>query len=267
MRAFVAIEGSVAVISGAGSGIGRASALSLARRGAQVVVTDLDGERANAVAGEIADEGGKSLALQCDVSDIAAFEHVRDRALDEYGRIDIVMNNVGIIAMGSPETLPLQGWEHVIDINLLSVVRSNLTFLPYLLSQGSGHIVNTASASGLLAHGFDRLPYVATKHALVGLTESLALYLRPRGIGVTCLCPSGVITNITEQITTYGVTGRPRSPDHPIVEASVVGDLVVDAIETGRFLVLTASEVHDELVERASDMDAYIDAYAPLEPN
>ncbi len=266
MTAFVAIEGSVAVISGAGSGIGRASALSLARRGAQVVVTDLDGERASAVAGEISEEGGKSLPLQCDVSDIAAFEHVRDRTLDEYGRIDIVMNNVGIIAMGSPETLPLQGWEHVIDINLLSVVRSNLTFLPHLLSQGSGHIVNTASASGLLAHGFDRLPYVATKHALVGLTESLALYLRPRGIGVTCLCPSGVITNIGEQITAYGVTGRPRSPDHPIVEASVVGDLVVDAIDTGRFLVLTASEVHDELVERASDMEAYIDAYAPLEP-
>ncbi len=187
-------------------------------------------------------------------------------ALEEYGRIDIVMNNVGVLAMGPPETIPLEGWERVIDINLLSVVRSNLIFLPHLLSQGSGHIVNTASASGLLAHGFDRLPYVSTKHALVGLTESLALYLRPRGIGVTCLCPSGVVTNIAEQITTYGVAGRPRSPDHPIVDASVVGDLVVDAIDTGRFLVLTASEVHDELMERASDMDAYIETYAPSSP-
>jgi NAD(P)-dependent dehydrogenase (short-subunit alcohol dehydrogenase family) len=257
---FVALEGSVAIISGAGSGIGRASALALARRGTRIVVTDLDGDRAATVAGEIAAMGGESLSVSCDVSSLAALEHVRDCSLDRFGRIDIVMNNVGVIAMGPPESLPLEGWERVIDINLLSVVRSNLVFLPHLLSQGRGHVVNTASASGLLAHGYDRLPYVATKHAVVGLTESLALYLRPRGIGVTCLCPSGVITNIVEQITSYGGPGPPRSPNHRVVEASVVGDLVADAIEDGRFLVLTASEVHDELVRRASDMEAYIDA-------
>jgi len=261
MTAFVSIEGSVAVITGAGSGIGRASALALARRGAHIVVTDLDEDRASAVASEVAAAGGVSLAMLCDVGDLSSFEEVRERTLERFGRIDIVMNNVGVIAMGSPETLPMQGWERVIDINLLGVVRSNLAFLPHLLSQGSGHIVNTASASGLLAHGFDRLPYVATKHALVGLTESLALYLCPRGIGVTCLCPSGVITNIVEQITTYGEAGTPRAPNHVVVEASVVGDLVVEAIDDGRFLVLTASEVQDELVMRANDMEAYINAH------
>jgi NAD(P)-dependent dehydrogenase (short-subunit alcohol dehydrogenase family) len=96
------------------------------------------------------------------------------------------------------------------------------------------------------------------------MTESLALYLRPRGIGVTCLCPSGVMTNIVEQITTYGEPGTPRSPNHPVVEASVVGDLVVDAVDCGRFLVLTASEVQDELIERARDMDAYIESRASV---
>jgi len=265
MTGFVTLEGSVAIISGAGSGIGRASALSLARRGARVVVTDLDIDRAEAVAAEITEKGGKSLSVQCDVGSLAALEHVRECALGEFGRIDIVMNNVGVIAMGAPETLPLEGWERVIDINLLSVVRSNLTFLPLLLSQGGGHIVNTASASGLLAHGYDRLPYVATKHAVVGLTESLALYLRPRGIGVTCLCPSGVITNIVEQITSYGEPGTPRSPQYPVVEATVVGDLVADAIENGRYFVITASQVHDELLERAYDMDAYIDSLTSSE--
>jgi NAD(P)-dependent dehydrogenase (short-subunit alcohol dehydrogenase family) len=259
MKGFVTIAGSVAVVSGAGSGIGRAAALSLAARGARVMVTDLVSERAESVAAEIIGAGGSAVAQECNVADIDALEQVRDRTLEEFGQIDIVMNNVGVIALGPPETLPIAEWERVIDVNLLSFVRSNLTFLPLLLAQGRGHIVNTASASGLLAYGFDRLPYVATKHAVVGLTESLAFYLRPRGIGVTCLCPSGVITNIVEQMTSFGEPITPRAPSYPIVEAAVVGELVADAITYGRFLVLTAAEVQDELEERTRDIEAYID--------
>jgi NAD(P)-dependent dehydrogenase (short-subunit alcohol dehydrogenase family) len=259
MKGFVTIDGSVAVVSGAGSGIGRAAALSLAARGARVMVTDLVAERAESVAAEIIGAGGSAVALECNVADSSALEQVRDRTLEEFGQIDIVMNNVGVIALGPPETLPIAEWERVIDVNLLSFVRSNLTFLPLLLAQGRGHIVNTASASGLLAYGYDRLPYVATKHAVVGLTESLAFYLRPRGIGVTCLCPSGVITNIVEQMTSFGDPITPRAPSYPIVEADVVGELVADAITDGRFLVLTATEVQDELEERTHDIEAYID--------
>ncbi|MCU1458914.1 MAG: short-chain dehydrogenase/reductase [Actinomycetia bacterium] len=266
MTAFVEIPGSVAIVSGAGSGIGRASAHSLAKRGASVVVTDVNGERAESVAGEITAVGGAAIWAQCDVTDGDAIERVRDLALHELGHLEIVMNNVGVLAMGPPETLPFELWQRIIEINLLSVVRSNLVYLPHLLAQGRGHVVNTASASGLLAHGFDRLPYVTTKHAVVGMTESLALYLRPRGIGVTCLCPSGVVTNIVEQITFFGEPATPRSPDHPVVEAEVVGELVADAIETGRFLVLTATEVQDEVVARARDIDAYIDSYTQGDP-
>jgi NAD(P)-dependent dehydrogenase (short-subunit alcohol dehydrogenase family) len=259
MKSFVNIAESVAVVSGAGSGIGRAAAISLAARGARVMVSDLVEERADAVAAEIVAAGGAASAQECNVADIGALEHVRQQTLEEFGQIDIVMNNVGVIALGPPETLPLQEWERVIDVNLLSIVRSNLTFLPLLLAQGRGHIVNTASASGLLAYGFDRLPYVATKHAVVGLTESLAFYLRPRGIGVTCLCPSGVITNIVEQMTSFGEAITPRAPSYPIVAAEVVGELVADAITDGRFMVLTATEVQDELEERTRDIEAYID--------
>jgi pimeloyl-ACP methyl ester carboxylesterase len=110
----------------------------------------------------------------------------------------------------------------------------------------------------LLACGYDRLPYVTTKHAIVGMSESLALYLRPRGIGVTCLCPSGVNTNIVEQMTFLGSPSTPRSPDYPVVEAEIVGELVADVVADGRFLVLTVPEVHDEMVERAADIDAYL---------
>jgi NAD(P)-dependent dehydrogenase (short-subunit alcohol dehydrogenase family) len=137
-------------------------------------------------------------------------------------------------------------------------VRSNLVFLPHLLEQRRGHIVNTASTAGLLPYGFDRLPYTTTKHALVGLSESLALYLRPQGIGVSCVCPAGVRTNIVEQIQFFGDTTAPRAPSLPLVDAELVGELVVDAIERDRFLVVTAPEVRDEMVDRARDLDEYV---------
>lgn len=259
MRGFVEIDSAVAVITGAGSGIGRSSALALARRGARVVVSDVDADRAATVAEEIAGAGGGSVAAACDVTDLAAVERLRDIALAEFGRVDIVMNNVGVITMGPPEAIPVEAWSRILDINILGTVRSTNTFLPLLIEQGSGHLINTASASGLLAYGYDRLPYVASKHALVGMTEALARYLRPKGIGVTCVCPSGVLTNIVEQITIFGAPDSPRAPDHAIVGADVVGDLVCEAVDTGRFLVVTTLEVTDEVARRAADIEAYLD--------
>ena len=100
-----------------------------------------------------------------------------------------MFNNVGVLAMGAPESLPVEAWQRVLDLNLLSIARSNLVFLPLLLEQGRGHVVNTSSASGLLAYGFDRLPYVASKHAVVGISEALALYLAPKGIGAHLRLP------------------------------------------------------------------------------
>lgn len=245
----------VAVITGAGSGIGRATAHSFARKGSRIVVTDIDANRAEAVAAELGDQ---AVAARVDVTDLAELEAVRELALDRFGRVDIVMNNVGILAVGAVEDIPLEAWQRVVDVNLMGVVRSNLVFLPMLLKQGSGHIVNTASTAGLLPYGFDRLPYTATKHAIVGLSESLALYLRPFGIGVSCLCPAGVATNIFEQVTFYGEPRTPRSPNLPIVDAESVGELVADAIVAGRFLILTAPEVSAELAERGSGIDDYL---------
>jgi NAD(P)-dependent dehydrogenase (short-subunit alcohol dehydrogenase family) len=258
VTAFVDIRESAAVITGAGSGIGRATALSLARRGCRVVVSDIDGERAKAVAEEIGATGAAARAIACDVTQSVDLAALRDCALDAFGQIDIVMNNVGVLAVGPPEAIPLEAWQRIIDINLLGVVRSNLVFLPLLMAQARGHIVNTASTAGLLPYGFDRLPYTTTKHAIVGMSESLALYLRPHGIGVSCLCPAGVMTNIVEQITFYGEASTPRAPSLPIVPAEGVGELVADAIVNDRFLVLTAPEVLDELRERAQDPDGYI---------
>ena len=263
MPAFGDLADAIAVFTGAGSGIGRATARVFADRGACVVVSDVDPARADEVAREIAAEGGSAVATVCDVASMSDLERLRDVALDAFGRVDIVMNTVGVIVVGPPEQIPLEEWERVIDLNLLGMVRSNAAFLPLLIEQGRGHVVNTGSRWGLLAFGYERLPYVATKHAVVGMSEALAFYLAPKGIGVTCLCPSGVHTNITELVRVVGdpvapLSARSTTAASAVLAAEVVGEMVADAVEHGRFLVLTDPGVQDEVIEHATDLDAYI---------
>lgn len=252
------LKGAVAVLTGAGSGIGRAAAISLAARGARIAASDIEAARAEETAALVEAAGGEAIGVRVDVAKDGDLEELRDRCLERFGRVDVVVNNVGVLAMGAPESLPVEAWERVLDLNVLSIARSNVVFLPLLLEHGRGHVVNTSSASGLLAYGFDRLPYVASKHAVVGISEALALYLAPKGIGLTCVCPSGVMTNILEQITVYGEATSPRAPQHPIVEPAAVGELIADAVTRGTFLVVTAPEIHDELRERATDPEAYM---------
>ena len=124
--------------------------------------------------------------------------------LAEFGSIDVVVNNVGVMVAGRPEAIPVDEWQRVLDLNVLGTVRSNRVFLPLLMEQGRGHVVNTASASGILNYAYDRTPYAASKAAVVMLSEALFMYLRPYGVGVSCLCPAGVATNILEQIRFVG---------------------------------------------------------------
>jgi NAD(P)-dependent dehydrogenase (short-subunit alcohol dehydrogenase family) len=253
--------GKVAVVTGAASGIGRASAVALANRGTSVLVADINEDGAQAAVAEIVANGGSAFAMRCDVADDAAFEALKGAALARYGRVDIVMNNAGGITRGLPEHVPLEEWRRVLDINLLSVVRSNLAFLPLLIEQRSGHIVNTASFAGLMTYSFDRLAYSAAKAAVIQISEGLAIYLRPQGIGVTVLCPGPVKTNIMAGLRSFGPPTDTRGPGpaFSLMEAEQAGEMVADAILADRFMLPTHENVRELLVERASDWDGFIE--------
>ncbi len=255
MRSF---GGAVAVITGAGSGIGRATALTLAERGCAIAVADKDAHRAAAVAAEISERGGRAVGVECDVTSDHDVTGLSETTMSGFGRIDIVMSNVGIIAKGLPMDIPMEAWTSVIDVNLLGTVRVLRTFLPALLEQGSGHVVTTGSTAGLFPYAFDRLPYAATKAGIVALTESLALYLRPRGIGVSCFCPAGVMTNIVEQIREFGPATPVQAPQVPIITAEEAGRLVVEGIVEDRLLILTHPEAAAMTERHASDLEGFV---------
>lgn len=259
----------VAVITGAASGIGRAIAGALADRGAHIVAVDVDDDGLAALTDELGNGGGAAVPQHADVSKSGAFEGVRDAALRRFGRVDIVVNNVGVLTNGLPEDIPVSEWQRILDVNLMSVVRSNAAFLPLLLGQGSGHLVNTASFAGLFTYSYDRLPYAASKAAIVALSEGLAIYLRPKNIGVTLLCPGPVLTNIAAAVPRFGGGAPLRIPGEQfeLLDAAAVGEMCADAILRNRFFLPTHPPVVDELRRRVDDWDAYIDYQISREPD
>lgn len=258
----------VAVITGAGSGIGAAIATSLAARGCHIVAVDIDPDRLATTATALATHGVSTVTIPADIADPEAFTDIRDRTLTQFGHADVVVNNVGVLTNGLPQDIPVSEWKRIIDINLMSVVRSNAAFLPVLLNQGSGHIVNTASFAGLFTYSYDRMPYAATKAAIVQITEGLALYLRPKNIGVTLLCPGPVLTNIADNVPTFGTGATLRTPgDHfELLPPRTVGELVADAIVSNRFFAPTHPQVVEELRRRADDWDGYLDTQIARDP-
>ena len=269
------ITGSVAVVTGAASGIGRATALELARRGAHIVAADIHEDRLEELRVEVEEMGQRVLTIRCDVTFDDQVEHLRVEALEEMGRVDIVMNNAGVVAMGPPETMTMEEWDWILQVNLYGVIRGVRAFLPHMLERGTGHIVNTASLAGLFAYAWDTIPYITGKFAVAGFTEALALYARPLGVGVSLVCPGLVDTNLGETARFVGIddpsTWLKEIQLPAPVAPEAVATRVCDAVAEDRFLVLTEDElVKERTTQRATDHDAFVAdmiARLPTPPN
>src|SRR3954454_22501077 len=181
-----------AIVTGGGSGIGEALCRALAARGDTVVVADIDGANAERVAGEI---GGT--AAKCDVRDAPAVQALVDDTVAAHGRLDLIFNNAGIGVGGDVLDLTVAHWDRIIDINLRGVVHGVQAAYPVMAKQGSGSIVNTASMAGLTQPPY-LAPYVATKHAVVGLSLSLREEAKAHGVNVTVVCPGWIDTPLLD---------------------------------------------------------------------
>ncbi|HUF84779.1 MAG TPA: SDR family oxidoreductase, partial [Acidimicrobiia bacterium] len=149
------VDGTVAVITGGASGIGRATALELARGGADVVVADLHDERAAEVVSEIEGLGRKALAVHCDVASDDDVERLAREAFDAFDHVDILFNNAGVPLLGPPDRVPMADWDWILQINLYGPIRGVRAFVPAMIKRGHGYVVNTASIAGLLAYSWD----------------------------------------------------------------------------------------------------------------
>jgi 3-oxoacyl-[acyl-carrier protein] reductase len=192
------LDGKVALITGAGSGIGRASAERFAAEGAQVVVVDLKGEAETAAAIEAA--GGESLALTTDVADEDAVATMAEMAVERFGRVDVLMNNAGVLDdyLAAADT-PTAVWDRVLGVNLNAQFFTARALVPQMLERGDGAIINVASTAGLNG-GNGGVAYTASKHGVIGFTRQLAFDYARKGIRCNVICPGAVETGMTKEI-------------------------------------------------------------------
>jgi len=197
--------GKTAFVTGGASGIGLALGQAFAHAGMKVVLADIEAKvLANAVAG-LEKEGASVIGVACDVADSESVNRAARTAFETFGNVHVVCNNAGVAAGGGIDTISLDNWRWVVDVNLMGVVHGVHAFLPHIRAHGEGgHFVNTASMAGMVS-GMGFSPYTATKFAVVAMSEGLAQQLKPFGIGVTVLCPGYVRTRI-------GESGRNRQP-------------------------------------------------------
>ena len=203
------LAGKVALVTGAGSGIGRASAERFAAEGAQVVVVDVMG--ADATVATIEAAGGEALALATDVADEAAVAAMAEAALVRFGRVDVLMNNAGILDSYEPAAeTSTETWNRVLGFNLYGQFFTSRALLPQMVERGDGAIINVASTAGLNG-GNGGAAYTTSKHAVIGFTRQLCFDYARKGIRCNVICPGAVETGMTKEIF--------ASPDAAVMEA------------------------------------------------
>ncbi|MGI9322515.1 MAG: SDR family oxidoreductase [Pseudomonadales bacterium] len=253
------LDDRIAVITGAGSGIGRALAVRFAQRGARhVVCTDLNEDDAEATA-QMIGAGASSAAL--DVAEEKAIEDLVEQTEDEIGNIDIFVSNAGYGQGGGLE-LPTGDWERMMRVHTWSHLAAARAVIPYMVARGGGYLLNTASAAGLLTQ-MDSGPYAVSKHAALAFSEWVAINYGDQGIGVSVLCPQAVRTNISANAikndnAEEGLDMIGQASADGVLEPEVVADACIEAMAEGRFLVLPHPQVATYFQRKANDYDRWL---------
>jgi len=238
------LNGKVAVVTGGGSGIGRGISRALAAQGVRVVVADVDAGRADAVAASLRERGAMARGEFVDVSSLASVERLAAAALSAFGGVDVVCNNAGVYIGGSVRELTPDDWRWIMSVNLDGVYHGCRVFVPLLLERGAGHLVNTASLGGLLPSSS---AYSASKAAVVSYTEVLRADLAKDGIGVSCLCPGAVATDLAScdrlRPEELGDVGNRSAVLGPSIEAGIspdrAGEITVRGIQRNAPFIFT----------------------------
>jgi len=239
------------LVTGAASGIGRATARAAARAGAHLVLTDLDATALAALADEISSEGGAvAHTAALDITDYDAVRTMADAVHDAHGSVDVVMNVAGIAIWGAVEHLTHDDWRRTIEVNLMGPIHVIECFVPPMIAAGrGGHIVSISSAAGLFGLPW-HAPYSATKFGVRGISEVLRFDLRRHGIGVSVVLPGAVNTSLVDRVHVAGMDrddprvqrliGRFRRHAIPPERAAAT---ILDGVERGRYLIFTSRDI------------------------
>jgi NAD(P)-dependent dehydrogenase (short-subunit alcohol dehydrogenase family) len=238
------VKDKVAVVTGGASGIGLALCTRFAQQGAHVVLADLDQEACDRHAAPIG-----AFPVAADVGREGDIEHLVAATIEHFGRIDLFVSNAGIGTEGGVE-ISTEKWQKIITVNLMSEIWAAKYAIPHMLEQGSGYLLNVASAAGLLVV-FDTVAYTVTKHAAIGFTEWLAATYVDQGIGVSVLCPAGVRTPM--------LAGKEDTQEaQGAITTDELADIVIQGLAEERFMISTHPWVLERFAVKARDYDEYI---------
>jgi len=237
----------VTLVTGGGSGLGKALCQEVGRRGGIVVVTDIDGERAESAATRIVQDGGQATALVMDVTSAHHVRQVVDRVRQQYGRIDCYFNNAGISFAGEARDMVDDHWKRIIDVNLWGVIHGVQAVYPIMIEQGSGHIVNIASMAGIVAN-VHAPGYTVTKFAVMGLSDALRIEAEDLGVRISVVCPGAIRTGIRDATPYLGIDKQAFLEDLERMhkakwfaqewDADMAARYIVSQVEKGAYLIL-----------------------------
>jgi NAD(P)-dependent dehydrogenase (short-subunit alcohol dehydrogenase family) len=248
------LAGRAAFVTGGASGIGLALGRAFAEAGMNVMLADIETGALAAAVGSLKGFGSKVRSVACDVADPESIERAAGATYDAFGKVHVVCNNAGVAAAGGIDIISLENWRWVLDVNLMGVLYGVRAFLPHIRAHGEGgHIVNTASMAGFNA-GLGFSPYVASKFAVVGISEGLADQLRPHGIGVTVLCPHFVRTRIGES----GRNRQPRYGEAPVLDPGSPAANLIAEIARGVEAGLEPTKVAAQVLSAIRDNELYV---------